>query len=370
MKLSPIAFAKNSTQNIGQNFCQKLALLTGFAIGLVAFGTSSYAANPACGSVITGSVSLSGDLDCTGSGGPALIFSGASASLDGRGFQIRSSDASYLILAQSAKFSMRKTVLQGSSSAIGVLVLNSAKVEIEENLIDGLGTGVQIYSGSVKTSVEVEGNRIRNSTQFAVRMLSEGTGSIRCPEIEDNDFSGSGSYALHLTIDAADLDLGSNRFRDSQGAVYLSKGEFLIYKLDLSDERIVRTAITVSDAKAIAFDRVNVSSSLGASVDQTRGGISLYRVKAIQMDKVFASGMDFGVKVATDSGVQSSMLITRSEMRKEAFAGLILQSYDSTSFGKVYVVDNDFRGDLDGFGVYVAPGTVLGSGSSIKINRF
>jgi hypothetical protein len=74
------------------------------------------------------------------------------------------------------------------------------------------------------------------------------------------------------------------------------------------------------------------------------------------------------IKVGTDSGYRTAVSVTGATLTNATTAAIMLQSWDSTSLGRVTIESNDLKGAPPGYAVWQVGSTALGAGSVISGN--
>lgn len=343
---------------------QLLASILGLVLVGQAFEVQAVAGEKfktvSCGDVITESITLGNDLNCPDTTGYALKIIGDHIKVDGERHVIYAPRAVAGVYVQGTGVTLSSIRVQGVSGGSGVFAYDSPGLTLNQNSFSNNGTGIYLYAEkTVMKDVRVSRNTASKNTLFGIRTGQDGSGSIVDPYISGNDFSESGSYAMF--IDASHDVLGlceRNNLTRSTNGIYLKGGVFLIHNLSLSREEIQKTAIFVDSAKSLTATNLDLSSVLPVDSNQERFGLNLYRVGSFAIRNLVSNHTDVGLKLDTDSGVSSHGSIRSCVFWNNAFAGIMIRSYDGTPYGVLDFAHNRFLENSPASKIFTTAGTV------------
>ncbi|GAA2363503.1 hypothetical protein [Dactylosporangium salmoneum] len=317
-------------------------------IGLAAAPATQALANPACGSVITSSVTLTSDLNCTGN---ALIVGAAGITVDLGGYNVIGTGTGTGV--QVGSYANDVTVTNGGISgfATGVFV-TASKRAILSNLAVQNGVGIKVQNGN---DTHVNGGSVTSgSVQVA---LSTGV-----------QFNGVALDHAPLTATSSNsflFDLGSA----TDGSVSISQSN----TVKLTNSTFTRAPIAYSStSQGGLFQNDTIQGAgVGLVIDPTGFGAQI-------LGNTF-SGNGIGVKTrVSDLATITGTNISGNNFTGNTAAGVLFEVSATTSTSVATVSGNTFDGNgftggvSDRLGRPVADGlhfaTVSGAKVTVKNN--
>ena len=311
----------------------------------------------ACHAGFAGNMHLLGPVSCPSSTGVILSNINpayGTMTFDGHGFSLSAPQATVGLYLQGMNLKVKNLIIDGLTNGIGILTYNTNNLTIQSSECASNSIGIQVYSdtnasyGSVFTQ-----NKLSSNSMFGLRF----TGSVYSnnPTITNNDFSQSGGYALAIYGDGLNMsDSQANIYTGSSSGLYLSGGNFNLSNLNLSGAQIKQTPVFATDAY-ITINNSNLTPSSVADSTQQRIGLHLYKIKTANISQLQVVGADVAIKIATDSGVASSVSVTNSTLTQSIVAGFMIQSYDGSGFGSINIQNNDLRQNPSNMAIWSAP---------------
>ncbi|MFZ4715273.1 MAG: hypothetical protein ACOYL6_16240 [Bacteriovoracaceae bacterium] len=334
---------------------------------------SAHADTPTCGGVITSSTSWSGTLDCSShEGSYALIVYGDNITFDGGSnkAKIIFPQGKIGILVVGSNNVLKNTEVKSMTYGMGILAFDAPNVMIENNTTNNNLIGITLYAETVDMSgVKVRQNESKSNSLFGVRVNSDYLNMkfVRMPRIESNNLSLNQLYALHIRSPyfLYRNDYNFNTMTDSVGGLYFTGGRITISNVDLSNTSILKTKIFISEVDSADVTNSNFSN-LGSTSTQESYGLHFYRAKKIFVDRTTTSNLDVGIKIATENGTVSQTYINNSSIKNNGYAGIVLESYDSTELCQVNIAYNDLEGNTNDERVKIKSNTTYCSESQIR----
>lgn len=316
--------------------------------------TNNLSSNFSCGDILSGSIVLDGNLNCSSSTDFALAISGQNSTFDANGFQVYAPNAQIgiIVIGQNQKVKNAELIL--GSHAIGVLAYNANNFLLENNEIVGAGIGVNIHADGIwVNNPQVKNNIITDSAEFGIYYNRSNNGNFSSTQIKDNDLSRSGSYAMHLTMQNLNLQ-GShnNTLNGSMNGIYFSGGYANIQNWDLSSESIEKTTIMGFQAPQLQINNVTINGN-GGNAEQSEMAIHTCEVGSLYIQNSNFSNLDVGIKSAVNANINTNFQVGNSSINHMTFAAIMNQSYDGTSFGNRELNNNDFSNNP--IGIYDVP---------------
>ena len=297
----------------------------------------------ACGDVITTSITVGNDLNCTDSGF-ALRIIGNNIVVNGNGHKISAPNAAAGIYVEGNTDTVANFSVQGTQG-YGLMAYNASHVQILSNNFSYNSIGIMIYADNGDTTAPIIRSNIAMYNSFAaIRTYSDVPGSITNPLIQYNDFRFSGNYAIYVkaksyTISGSD----QNNLSGSQNGYYLKDGDFKIQNLTMINQLISKRHFFADSAQSVSFNAVDVSTIAPASLTQERAGIDLYRVQNFSLNEVRAYNHDVALKLETENGISPQGVIHECLFGNDKFAGVYIVSYDNTHYGTIKFVEDNFK---------------------------
>jgi len=323
--------------------------------------------SPNCGDTITVNTRLTQDLNCPNTTGFALKVVGNGITLDGGRFHINSPLASAGIYVQGNSNTIKNVKVNGTQ-AYGIFAYDSPGIQITGSDTSSNQTGIEIYAeNTVMNNVMIYGNISRSNAVFGIRVSQDGQGSVLSPQIDSNDFSQSGSYAMYIQATKFELSgFSFNSFYQSLNGVYLQDGTFTIHDLLMSCQQIQNHEISVDSAQSVVVKDVELSTQLPPEPSQEHTGLDLYKCKTFEIKNMISSNQDVSVKLETEGGVCTSGTFDRVHFLDDTTAGIMVVSYDTTEYGVLTLADTCGGGESQEVGtILIEPGTLLGPGSNL-----
>lgn len=298
----------------------------------------AHASTATCGQVITTDTVLSGTLDCSNYAGKyGLILYGNNLTLDGGSpkFKLIFPQGKVGILAYGTNAEVKNVEVSGMVNGMAILVYDSQGARVKYNKTNNNLIGITVYAeNSPMPNVEIENNESKNNSLFGIRVNdARAQGKIvNSPKIRNNDLSGSGLYALHLRTDDMTFDSDHNDGNittGSQSGLYLIGGEFTVKDINFTTA-IQKIHIFVAEAEKFHIQNVTFSGP-GATQNQEAYGLHIYKTDQVEIQDVTISHYDVGIKVATESNVQTDLSIEDTSTSSNSYAGIIIQAYDATN---------------------------------------
>lgn len=299
-----------------------------------------------CGDIIEGDFSLEADLDCSHYPGFALGFKSDNVNIRGNGYKIIAPNGAAAILLMGDKQTFENFDIEANPNGIAILAYDTDEVEILNNTITNANIGINIMSYNVEIDkIKVEDNVATDMGEFGlyVNAFQHQETYAKRATVERNDFSRSGDYAIHLSIQEYSINGDfTNTIDGSQDGIYLAEGDFDIKNESFPD--LVRdTTLFIYRADSVVIDNVVIDGH-GGNGDQSEAGIHTYLCDEIEITNVDISNKDIGIKVATRYGVEGDVLIEDSTVINNIETGIMLQSYDGTALNDVTIQNNDLTG--------------------------
>jgi hypothetical protein len=320
-----------------------------------------------CGQVITSSITLANDLNCS-TYGFALIVEGDKIKVNGNGHSITAPNALAGIYVQGSDIIVNNLTVRGILSGAGMLGYDTSDVVISGNNFSNNQIGISFFNENVDAGTIILYDNIANhNSLFGLRISYDENGSVdKEPGIVGNDFSNSGSYGMQLKMSSFEIDdTYDNDLKGSSNGLYLATGNFNLHDFSLANSGVKNIGIFVDSANNVSVSRVDLSNHLPADSNQRRLGIDMYRCKHFSVSDSIFLGDDAGVKLETEMGVSPTGSITCS-LFDDVVAGVEVVSYDGTPYGQLVVQNNRFQNSCKVPEVLVIPGTVIGVNSSIQ----
>ena len=313
----------------------------------------------ACGDVISQSITVANDLNCSDSGF-ALRIVGKNVVINGNGRKITAPNAAAGIYVDGDNNTIANFDVQGVTQGYGLMAYNASNVKILSNNFSNNMIGIMIYADNGETASPIIMNNKAMLNSFAgVRTYYDDLGTITNPVIKGNDFRLSGEFAIYVKANTYQILCDdNNKLSGSNNGYYLKDGVFKISNLDLSDQLIYKRHFFVDSAKSIVFDSLDVSTIAPLSPSQERMGIDLYKVAKFQLKNVKAKGHDVALKLETEGGVSTEGSLTDCYFSNQSLAGVYIVSYDSTAYGTIKFTNQKFS-LLAGVGQIVIQSTTV-----------
>jgi hypothetical protein len=285
-------------------------LVLGFlgAVALAAPGPVA-AADPLCGTTITSNLTLTADVDCSGTTGTVLTVGADNLTIDGQGHAIIAPNAAWVISTYyHSGTTIRNVDVSGSGSGTGIDVWGS-NTTIEN--VDASDRGYGISSGAHSVSnLALNNNTVRDAAYWALDL----------------------QYASSVT------GLASNDISGSQHGISVGSNTTITGPWDLST--IPVTAIAL-------YGDNNTVSNVDVSGSGTGTGISITSPSSnTTIENVDASDRGYGIQVAV-TGMQSyvhNLALNNNTVRNAAYWALRLQGAPSVTG----LSTNDLSGSQNG----------------------
>lgn len=306
--------------------------------------TDSQASPLTCGQVITKSTRLTHDLYCPDTLGFAVSVQGDNIHLDGNEHTIFAPKALAGVYIQGKNIRVKRLRVNSVANGYGIFAYDSPGVRIINNELQNNQIGIQLFSENVTMkNSEVRNNYAAHNTLFGIRTGQFANGSMIDPDIHDNDFSYSGSYALYIQAKRDRIGVWSgNDLSYSTGGLYLKDGAFEVRDISLSQLNISTSEIFVDSAASLILHRADLSSPLPAKASQERVGLHLYKVGSFQISELTTDGQDVGINIETSNDVRSYGLIKTSSFQDNTVAGVVIRSTDGTPYNGIVIRNNLF----------------------------
>lgn len=309
----------------------------------------------ACGDVITSSITIANDLNCPAATGYALQVVGQNITINGNGKKISAPNAAAGLYVEGDNNTIMNIDVQGVENGHGMMAYNTSNLKVVGNNFSRNKIGIMIYADEVIKNPIVMTNKASFNSFAGVEMFYDEPGSIQNPIITLNEFKSSGEFAVYLKADQVNLQYTINDLSGSSSGFYLTGGDFKIESLSLTNQLIHKRHFMVDSVSSIEFKNVSLTSLAPATVNQDRIAIDMYRVEKFEIEDVTIKGHDLGVKIATDSGVQTQGLIKETLFSGHSFSGLYAVSWDDTALGTIKLLDSEFKSSANA--IVVAEGT-------------
>ena len=314
-----------------------------------------------CGDVITQSIRLANDLNCPDTTGFGFTISGDNVNVDGNGHTVYAPLAVAAVFVQGNNDSLTNLKENGTTNGYGLFVYDSPSFSVTKSQFNGNSMGIVLYAeNTTMNSLEVTNNQIDNNSVFGVRTGQDGNGSIIDPKIGGNTIRNSGYFAMSLQATHDTLgDCEQNDLSGSLNGIDLKDGIFYLHDLDLSGYKIPHTAIFSDSAISIQISNVNVSSHLAPQSSQENMGVDLYRVGSFTISGLTCNGNDVGLKLETESGISPTGKVSSCTFSNNAFAGIMITSYDGTPYGVLDLsqTSNHFSEGSNAYPIFTSNGT-------------
>jgi hypothetical protein len=315
-----------------------------------------------CGDTVTSSVTLAADLLCPTVTGFALNVVGNNITVDGNGHRIIAPLASAGLFVEGSNNTIREMRINGILNGAGIMAYEAPNVHILYNDVSNNSQGIVVYADSNPLNgAKITNNVARNNLLFGIRTGYDAPGAVVSPLIRGNDLSGSGSYGVLVKATQFELDGGhSNSFRGSMGGIYLAGGDAYLHDFSFGDDQIQKIGVFADSLDNLTVSNVDVSSNVHATAAQERIGMDLYRVTHFTINGLDGSDNDVGLKFETDTGVNCAGTVIGSTFLRNVVSGVLMVSYDGTSYGLVKFLQNCYGAALR---VFVEPGTTVATNS-------
>ncbi|MAZ47441.1 MAG: hypothetical protein CME65_02695 [Halobacteriovoraceae bacterium] len=295
---------------------------------------STFAIN--CGDTITSKTVLEEDLDCSSYQGFAALTLRGDAILQGRDHKIISPNTSVGIYAEGNDIRVRRTIIEVSESAIGVMAYNVSKMVVNNSDISNARIGVDYY-----TEDEFACDRLRISNSTLVNNTN--AAKVNAPNCEytprfvNNDFSSSKGFALDLVSKKIRIvEKQGNNFYGSANGLLLSASERVtVAGIDLSDDQIAGTSVYVYSSNEVRLRNLTLGN--------TEEAIHIYDSSNIKIRKASISNTDIGIRVTNDQS-DTDLLIARSDVSGDI--ALLVSGYGSAVFNQVELKNSVFDGSM------------------------
>lgn len=325
--------------------------------------------NAACEGLAKGTVHFLENLSCATPNHVGLEVWADKASVEGHGFAIRSPGSEIGLFVVGSGTAVRNLEVSGVSG-YGLMAYDTNGFKLQNNRLRGNLVGANIYTDSATTTgLEVSGNDMSGNAFSALIFSGDGVRTDN-PSISGNSFANTGGYAVAIDAQNAALNGSQNNvYSGSRGALYLSSGNFTITNLDLSRSGATGPQIFVDSAQNLSVSNVNLTYTAPALSSQEREALHLYRVGTATVSKLTVTNSDVGFKATTEMGTNTVINLTGSTLTNAKTAAVMLQSWDSTSFGKVSITGNKLTGAPAGYSIWTVGATSLGAGSVTSGNQ-
>ena len=298
-----------------------------------------------CGDIITQSIRLKHDLNCSGETGFALAVMGDNIHIRGEGHTIYAPNAVAGIFVQGKNVAVTGVRVKGVANGDGIFAYDSANLRIARSQFSSNDTGILLYSENVAMEKPlIIHNRSTQNSEFGIRTGQAQTGSIVDPKIEVNDFSDSGSYAIYIQATHAILDYtqSNNLLCRSQGGYYLKDGTFDVRGFSFQGQDIQKSVIFVDSAKSIKLENIDASTGVAPNKSEEHVALTLYQTQSFKVKNLVTDGQDVGVYISTENGIATEGSIRHSSFKLNTSAGIKIESLDGTQFQGIKLRRNDF----------------------------
>ncbi|CAM5998656.1 unnamed protein product [Sphagnum balticum] len=308
-----------------------------------------------CGAVLTASLTLTEDLDCTGFKGTVLTMAGPGITLDGANHKIIDPDAITIVgitanqvTVKNTDMSLNPVIPKGSvvqSGASGINLYAASDAHIENNVIQGRSGAIYINTSLVPSGdLEIIGNDLSNGGIA----LYLGGAYMNMPLVQRNNFSNASTAGLYfsgmnLKIQGSDKNIYSG---DATGII--AGGTSLdVESIDLSN--VVNNPIFTFRLSSLTVNNVDVSGA-----GSTAGtGLIVSEVGEAMISNLTATGREYGIGGAA-AGNADKLSIMNSTFNNNEY-GIFLQVFNSGSYASVVVENNSFSNEsVRGLGTSVA----------------
>jgi hypothetical protein len=119
-----------------------------------------------CGAVISQSFTMTEDLNCPDTTGPALIIKGNGITLDGGAYNIIAPVSKYALVVMGNAVNIQNVTITGQSSGIGIMAFQSGSLQVANSLIDSKWIGIDVLTGPMPTLI---GSEIQNFIEADIR---------------------------------------------------------------------------------------------------------------------------------------------------------------------------------------------------------
>ena len=322
--------------------------------------------NAACGGLSLTSVHLLQNLTCTAPNHVALeVIGQGKYVVNGHEYAIKSAGSEIGLFVTGDNGVVENINVSNVAGGYGMMAYDTNGLQVVNNRFTQNLVGANIYTDNVDTTnVQVQRNNMSGNAFTALIFSGDGKQTIN-PVIAANDFGNTGGYAVSIDAKSASF-LGSqnNNFNGSKDALYLLNGNFSVSNLDLSKSGALGPQIFADSAASVTVTNTNLSYSATAQQSQERTALHLYRVGSLTVSGLTVTNSDVAVKATTENGTATSISLTNSTLTGATTAAVMLQSWDSTIFGKTVITGNNLSGAPVNYSIWQVNNVALGSGSN------
>lgn len=326
-------------------------------------------ANSACGGLALSSVHLLDNVNCTAPGNVGFEMAGKNLTLNGYGNSIAAPNSLIGLFVTGDNNTVKNLDVSEVGGGFGLYGYNTNGINLSRNRFRANLVGVNLYNDSVDPkNVRIEENDI-SSNAFSGLIMAGDEKYVDQPQILGNNFMHTGGYAVSLAAKSAYfVGTQKNLFTGSKSVLYLSHGDFTVEEMNLGGTGATGPQIFVEQANSFTLSHVNLSYITGATANQERTALHLYRVGNAKLSQLIVNGADVGLKATTEQDTNTAITMSNSKITNSQVAGVMLQSFDATRFGLVKIKGNDLTKNPQNYSVWLVGESALGTGSDITGN--
>jgi nitrous oxidase accessory protein NosD len=316
--------------------------------------------NTPCGTILKENYKLDGNLQCSTQDKVGLIISGDNLIIDGSNYEIKASDAEIGLLIIGKNNIVKNFKISGLQNGTAILLHENTQVQVTNNTLKNNSIGIDVYNNEVPSGELLIANNDVSDSLIGIRIRDNVNSAFVnsvSPVIKNNNLSRARLYALQVKADVFTLTgEDNNNFSNSANGAFLQGRNIKIENLDLGSSLIRGTAIFINETENFSITQSNLSLDYA---DLDSYGIHLYRVQKADLDGLSISNRDVGIKVATDSNIETQFTLQNSSLSFLRTAAIMVQSYDETVIDSVKVLTTLFEGNVEGYDLWIVPGTVV-----------
>lgn len=310
-----------------------------------------------CGSVLNSNYKLDGLLQCKVDDKIGLIISGDNLIIDGSNYQIEAPDAEIGLLVLGNNNVVKNFKINGLKNGTAILIFENSDSIITDNTLTSNSVGIDVYNNAIASnSIVVENNNVSDS-YIGIRVRDEAAVKTIRPKVRYNDFSRAKIFGLQVIADEFVLSGDDHNIFDmAANGAFLQGRSIKLENINIQNAAIDGTAFFVFGTQHLNIENVDLSAAQSL---RDSNGLHLYRVNEAQINNLKISNRDVGIKIATDSGIETQFYLNNSSINLSKTAGLMIQSYDSTEIDTVKILDSVFQDNPSGFDSWIVPGTIV-----------
>jgi len=308
-----------------------------------------------CGDVLTVDIVMTTDLDCTDYTGVALTLSGENISFNGNGNHLIAPDSPVAFAIQGNGNTFENLEITSHEQGTGVSAYDTHDLIVQNNTIHNSNIGIKVYSENNNLeNLVVAGNQAKDSALFGLYLNNSKIGnSVQNATIENNDFSGASSYAMHLSIENHSFtQTDNNNISNSMNGLYLTEGNFNIDNWNMSGANIQKTTIMGFAAQSIIVNNIQIDGN-GGGPTQEEQGIHICLTGVLDVRNSSIRGVDVGIMIGVLNGVETNFSAFDNVLTYNTLSGILIESIDGvTPFSLVELSNNDISGYYTGYGFW------------------